>query len=123
MKNASPDQGLALGTDGSKKRQRSLSTPSTKPATRQKPKLTEPVIVAEWWKNRRGDSIRVCLNTYEGHNLVDIRSWFSGDGRLKPGKGFSCNIRHLPRLAKEIEKALTEARRLDLIAADDEVSS
>jgi hypothetical protein len=41
--------------------------------------LTEPITIAEWWKNRRGEAIRVRLSTYEGHNLVDLRSWYSGD--------------------------------------------
>ena len=52
--------------------------------------LTQPLTVAEWWKNRRGESIRISLSTYEGRNLIDLRSWYTGDdGKLKPGKGFA----------------------------------
>jgi hypothetical protein len=78
--------------------------------------LEEPITVAEWWKNRRGESIRVCLSAYEGRNLADVRTWFLGDdGKLKPGKGFAAEIRHLPRLAAAIVKAEAKARELGLI--------
>ena len=30
------------------------------------PTFAEPLKVAEFWKNRRGESIRVSLSTYEG---------------------------------------------------------
>ena len=84
--------------------------------TRRHEPLSEPVMVAEWWKNRRGKSIRVCLSAYEGRNLADIRTWFPGDdGKLKPGKGFAAEIRHLPRLAAAIVKAEAKARELGLI--------
>ena len=85
--------------------------------------LSQSVTVAEWWKNRRGESIRVCLSAYEGRNLADVRTWFPGDdGKLKPGKGFAAEIRHLPRLAAAIVKAEAKARELGLIddgAADE----
>ena len=85
--------------------------------------LSEPVTVAEWWKNRRGELIRVCLSAYEGRNLADVRTWFPGDdGKLKPGKGFAAEVRHLPRLAAAIAKAEAKARELGLIddgAADE----
>jgi hypothetical protein len=84
-----------------------------------RPTLREPVIVAEWWKNRSGVAIRIRLSTYEGHNLVDVRSWFTGDdGKLKPGKGFAASIKHLPRLAAEITKALRKAAELGLVDAE-----
>jgi hypothetical protein len=78
--------------------------------------LSEPVTVAEWWKNRRGESIRVCLSAYEGRNLADVRTWYTADdGKLKPGKGFAAEVRHLPRLAAAIAKAEAKARELGLI--------
>jgi hypothetical protein len=83
------------------------------------PTLTEPLTIAEWWRNRSGVSIRVRLSTYEGHNLLDIRSWHSGaDGVLRPGKGFACTVKHLPRLVAEITKAQRKAVELGLIAGD-----
>ena len=72
--------------------------------------------MAECWKNRRGESIRVCLSAHGGRNLADVRTWFPGDdGKLKPGKGFAAEIRHLPRLAAAIAKAEAKARELGLI--------
>lgn len=80
------------------------------------PKLPEPIVIAEWWKNRGRQSIRVRLTEYEGRPLIDVRSWFTGaDGVLKPGKGFAASIRHLPRLHTEIGNALNRARELGLI--------
>jgi hypothetical protein len=93
--------------------------------TRPAPALSEPITVAEWWKNRRGESIRVRLSIYEGHNLADIRTWYTADGSLKPGKGFAAEVRHLPRLAAAIVKAEAKARELGLIddAASEDIAS
>jgi Transcriptional Coactivator p15 (PC4) len=83
------------------------------------PALAEPFTVAEWWKNRRGESVRLTLNRYEGRSIFDLRTWYTGeDGKLKPGKGFAAEVRHLPRLAAAIAKAEAKARELGLI--DDE---
>ena len=78
--------------------------------------LPEPLTIAEWWKNRRGEFVRLVLNTFQGRNVFDLRTWFTLDGQLKPGKGFAMEVRHLPRLAAEIAKAEAKARELGLIA-------
>jgi hypothetical protein len=84
--------------------------------TDERTSLPEPVTVAEWWKNRRGESIRISLSTYNGRNLIDLRSWYTGDdGVLKPGKGLTALVSHLPRLASALAKAETKARELGLI--------
>jgi hypothetical protein len=83
--------------------------------TRSPSPLPEPVTVAEWWKNRRGESIRLVLNEFEGRNIFDLRTWYTAEGKLKPGKGFAAEVRHLPRLAAEIAKAAAKARELGLI--------
>jgi len=44
-------------------------------------------MIAQWWKNRGGDSVRVTLATYADRNLIDLRTWFTADGELQPGKG------------------------------------
>jgi hypothetical protein len=77
--------------------------------------IPEPIIVAEWWKNRRKEAIRVRLSEYEGRALIDVRTWYGDEGKLKPGKGFAASIKHLPRLAAEITRALAKARELGLI--------
>jgi hypothetical protein len=91
-----------------------MTTGTTTP--RKQPALAEPVTVAEWWKNRRGESIRLVLNEFEGRNIFDLRTWYTADGKLKPGKGFAAEVRHLPRLAAEIARAEAKARELGLIA-------
>lgn len=84
-----------------------------------KPKLSEPVMVAEWWKNRGGESVRVQLSTFKEHNLVDIRTWFTADdGVMRPGKGFACGVRHLPRLIDALTAALDKARVLGVLDAE-----
>jgi hypothetical protein len=79
------------------------------------PALTEPITIAEWWKNRRGESIRLALNQFQGRSIVDLRTWYTEDGKLKPGKGFAAEVRHLPRLARAFAKAASKARELGLI--------
>jgi hypothetical protein len=84
------------------------------------PTLSEPIVIAQWWRNRRGEAVRVQLSTWEGHNLIDIRTWHSStEGKLLPGKGFAASVRHLPRLAAALTKAVTKATELGLISTDD----
>jgi hypothetical protein len=87
--------------------------------TRPTPTLSEPVTIAEWWRNRSGQSIRVALSTYAGRNLIDLRTWYTADGKLKPGKGFACEAKHLPKFAAAPAKACHQARELQLIDSDD----
>jgi hypothetical protein len=81
------------------------------------PALAEPIPVAEFWKNRRGESIRLVLSTFEGRSILDLRTWYTdtADGKLKPGKGFAAEVRHLPRLAAAFAKAEAKACELGLI--------
>jgi hypothetical protein len=86
-----------------------------------RPTLPQPIVVCEWWKNRRGESIRMTLSTYENRNIVDVRTWHTDEGRLKPTKkGFCAEAQHLPQLAKAFVKAEQQARELRLIGIDDE---
>jgi hypothetical protein len=88
---------------------------------RQRGTLPEPIEIAKCWKNRKGEAVIGRLSSYEGHVLVDLRTWYSAaDGTLKPAKGLACGIRHLPQLAEAIGKALEKARALDLIGDDTE---
>jgi hypothetical protein len=41
---------------------------------------------------------------------------------LKPGKGFCCALKHLPKIIDVLTAALRKARELDLIA-DDEIEA
>jgi hypothetical protein len=80
---------------------------------RQRPTLSEPVVVARWSKNRAGHAITLRLATLEGANVVDLRTFVpDGEGRLAPGRGFCAAVSHLPRLVKEFTKAAERAIEL-----------
>jgi ribonucleoside-diphosphate reductase alpha chain len=72
------------------------------------PSLAEPVIVSEFWANRRGESIRVQLRVFEGRTLVDMRKYFTDSaGKLQATKkGLALVIARLPEFARAITKAL-----------------
>jgi hypothetical protein len=82
------------------------------------PVISEPIIVAEFWANRRGESVRIQLREFEGVALIDIRKHFTGaDGKMLPTKkGLSVAVRRLPELIAGLRKALDKARELHLIA-------
>jgi hypothetical protein len=82
-----------------------------------RPKLDEPVEVAKFWKNRRHDAVVVSLSTYEGHNLVDVRTYSMNKvGCLVPTpKGLSIVVLRLPELAAAVTKALAKAKELGLL--------
>jgi hypothetical protein len=66
-------------------------------------------------KPRRRVGARVTLPTYADRNLVDLRTWFAADGKLKLGKGFAADVGHLPRLVA----ALARATELGLLTDND----
>jgi Transcriptional Coactivator p15 (PC4) len=84
--------------------------------------LAEPITIAEFWKNRRGESIRVNLSTYKGRNLIDVRTWATdpAGGKLRPTtKGIATEVRYLPKLVSALAKAESKARELGLITSED----
>jgi len=92
-----------------------------KPPPKAKSKLEESIEIAEWPPNSRGQTIRVSLRSYGGHPLLDIRTWWTGDdGAVHPGKGFSCRLKDLPRLAQAVTEALKRARILGLVGEESE---
>jgi hypothetical protein len=82
-----------------------------------RPELAAPVEVDKWWSNRRHDAIVTTLQSYMGHNLIDLRKHAMGrDGVLKPtGKGITIKITRLFDLQKAIEKAIAKAQELNLL--------
>lgn len=75
--------------------------------------------IDKFWRDRGGRAVIVRLIEYNGHRLVDLRTFFTADdGTLRPAKGFVCNVRLLPRLARAIAKATAKARELGLIDGD-----
>ena len=83
-------------------------------------RLAEPIIIAQWWKNRGGESVRVTLSTYADRTIIDLRTWYTAAGKLQPGKGFAADVRHLPQLAKALASAVSKATELGLISADND---
>jgi hypothetical protein len=82
--------------------------------------LQEPVEVAKFWKNRKGEAVIVTLKDFNGRSIVDIRTHFTTkDGKFQPtGKGLALLVLRLPELAAAVQKALKHARELGLL--DDE---
>lgn len=64
--------------------------------------------IAAFRKNAN-EEVRVSLDDFKGHRLVNIRVWFAGDdGEMRPGKqGLAIRLEQLPQL----RDALTEADR------------
>jgi hypothetical protein len=74
-----------------------------------------PIIIAQWPRNSR-ETIQVKLDQYQGRNTIDCRTWYPGaDDDLKPGKGITLGIAHLPKLAAAVNDALAKAIALDLV--------
>jgi Transcriptional Coactivator p15 (PC4) len=91
--------------------------------TRPSPTLAETITIAEFWKNRRGESVRISLSTYKERNLIDVRTWATdpAEGKLKPTtKGIATEVRYLPKLVSALAKAESKARELGLITSDDD---
>ena len=86
-----------------------------------KPELLEPVVVDQFWANRRHDAIITTLSTYEGHNLLNVRKHaMNREGKLVPTtKGIAIKVTRLPDLAKAINKALQKAQELGLLEEED----
>jgi hypothetical protein len=112
---------------------RALSTPTpSRPSTGRKtartmPRkpsvLVEPILIAEWKKNRGADVVRVILKNFNGYDLVDLRTWFNDQhGGCRPGKGFCCQIRQLPLLVRALNAALHKSRELGLLPPEGEVA-
>jgi pantoate kinase len=78
-----------------------------------RPTLPEPVEVAKFWRNRRGEAVIVSLREYEGRVLIDCRVNFTNK------EGLSLVVLRLPDLAKAINKAMKQAQELGLLPDDE----
>lgn len=87
------------------------------------PTLDDPVVIARFWKNRAHDIIAVSLTSYEGHNLIDVRTFVTNSsGKSVPTpKGISISVRRLPELAAALNVAVAQARLLGIL--DDEAGT
>ena len=79
-------------------------------------RLPAIVVCSEFWRNRRGESVRIQLREFEGQVLVDLRVHYRSDGKLVPTrKGFSLVVRKLPQLLDGVKKATSTAISLELL--------
>lgn len=83
--------------------------------------MTGPIVTGDLVKNRR-EHLRIALDTYQGHDLIDIRvtaQLNEGRGAWMPTKkGVSCNVSILPELIAALQSAEIRARELGLIGGD-----
>lgn len=100
----------------------SLSRESTQHNSHQgRPDDLEPIIIAEWPINKRGETARVSIELYKGTRLISLRKWFEAeDGEMRPGKGISLSVKHLPHVTEAMINALATARVRGLIPADEQ---
>ena len=89
-------------------------------ATTASPAQGNRVVVASWRRNAR-EMIQVVLDRYQGHEVIDLRTWFADeDGSLRPTRtGITLAVRHLPQLAAALTAALTVANERGLLTDRD----
>jgi hypothetical protein len=80
--------------------------------------VTDPVIIAEWEINSRGERARVTIEKFNRAWLINIRKWYAaGDGEMRPGRqGIALAIKHLPQLTEAMNAALAAANERELIS-------
>ena len=82
--------------------------------------MGDPVIIAVLTKNGTED-LRVALDEFKGHNLLDLRVFaeFGGPAKVKmpTKKGLSLRVEMLPDLIAALQAAQERARGLGLIPA------
>lgn len=80
--------------------------------------MTQPHVVSIIQKNAR-ESVRVALDSYRGHNLVDLRIFVPLTAHtdvLSPTpKGVSLNVALIPQLRDALAVAEIQARKLGWI--------
>ncbi len=84
--------------------------------------MTAPIIVAELRKNAR-ERIRVALDNWQGHDLLDIRVTAqlneATDVWCPTKKGLSVNVALIPALREALAAAEDQARERGLIGGDE----
>jgi Transcriptional Coactivator p15 (PC4) len=73
--------------------------------------------VIDEWPLNGGETMRVTIENYKGHDLVHIRRWQRGsNGQLYPTeKGAAVKVRQLPRLLKALKTIRVHAKKIGLL--------
>jgi hypothetical protein len=81
---------------------------------------TLPIIVADI-ERASGKVVRVTLDHFKGHDLIDVRTWYRAEnGNLRPSKaGFALVVHRLPELADALNLAVVRARAAGLLGDGD----
>jgi hypothetical protein len=85
--------------------------------------LVEPVhfkkkMVFGEWRLQNGETVRVTTDRSNGFDLIHIRRWEGGPGRLHPTeKGIAIAVGDLPRLRKALKEVAAYAREIGLLPA------
>jgi hypothetical protein len=87
--------------------------------------VSDDTIIAEWPLNKRGEHLRISIENYNGHDLINIRKWFeAGDGTLHPSKqGVAVQVKNIRQLVDAMTKVLAAAVKRGLVPPDDGVAS
>jgi len=77
----------------------------------------EPIEIAKFWANRRGEAVIVRLIDLEGRWFFDARRYYTDKhGKFAPtAKGLTLSVLKLPEFVKAITKAEAEARNRGLL--------
>lgn len=80
--------------------------------------IEKEILIGECQKNQR-ELLRVTLENFNGHDLINLRVWFqAADGDRKPGtKGLSLNVRMIPELLRLLQRASDEATKIGALSA------
>lgn len=82
--------------------------------------MSTPIVIGTFPKGR--ETVRVALDVYQGHNLIDIRACVEikeATGVLSPTKkGLSVSIARLPELRRLLDEAEVKARELGWIGGE-----
>ena len=84
-----------------------------------------PQLIAIIEKNKR-DEIRIALDQFKGHHLVDVRVFadpYAREERVATKKGVSLAIAKLPELVAALQEAEREARAAGLLEDESEPAS
>lgn len=75
----------------------------------------EAIMVYEFQKNA-WECVRVYVDSYRGHRLINLRVFYSHDDGYKPSrKGLAINVKLLP----ELERAVQELRKAVDVSEED----
>jgi len=79
--------------------------------------LNKPIIIAQFWRNRRSEAVVVQIGEFQGRVIVDARvNFVDRDGKFQPTrKGLAVSVHRLRQLVAALAKTERKARELGLL--------